>query len=606
MSFSRLSFFLLFHIIMLRMQEYEKKDFSKILKRNSLEARRWMRETDSTVARVYDRNIEAFPVTVELYDCYARVVDYAEDGMADDDVTVMKDLISRFLYVEHDRIIYLRRRKREGREQHEKSEASLTVSVRENGLTFECELERYVDTGLFLDHAQTREMVRSLSAGMRVLNLFSYTGSFSVYAAAGGAESVVSVDLSNVYTAWARRNLDSNGFLDGSKYETIAEDAGAYLDRAVGEGRRFDIVIFDPPAFSNSHKADDFDVEADYLAYLARISKVLAPGGCVLFSENLAGFGFAKERLRPYWKIKEITGDVKALGFASKRNALRVWWMKKVAEMDEASAPGKRKRRMDEEKMERLEIDAAAGMEEKEMPQEERRNEEREERRTERRPERRERESHDRPRYRDRESRGGYRRDDRDRRPSYRDRDDRPRFRDDRPRYRDDERPRYRDDDRPRYRDDRPSFRDRDERPRYRDDRPRYRDDRDRRPSYRDRDDRPRFRDDFRDDRRRDDRDDYRPRRDYGERRPERRDWDNDTGRAYRSSRFSDDRRPSRYGADGNDRRPFGRDDRRRKAPPKPYGYDDFNSTRRRDTSDYFWLKNTEVQKYDDEDKGNE
>ena len=206
MSFSWLSFFPLFHIIMLRMQEYEKKDFSKILKRNSLEARRWMRETDSTVARVYDRNIEAFPVTVELYDCFARVVDYAEDGMADDDVTVMKDLISRFLYVEHDRIIYLRRRKREGREQHEKSEASLTVSVRENGLTFECELERYVDTGLFLDHAQTREMVRSLSAGMRVLNLFSYTGSFSVYAAAGGAESVVSVDLSNVYTAWARRN----------------------------------------------------------------------------------------------------------------------------------------------------------------------------------------------------------------------------------------------------------------------------------------------------------------------------------------------------------------------------------------------------------------
>ena len=599
-----MSFFLLFHIIMHRMQEYEKKDFSKILKRNALEARRWMRETDSTVARVYDRNIEAFPVTVELYDCYARIVDYADEGMADDDVTVMKDLISRFLYVEHDRIIYLRRRKREGREQHEKADASLMVSVRENGLAFECELERYVDTGLFLDHARTREMVRSLSGGMRVLNLFSYTGSFSVYAAAGGAESVVSVDLSNVYTAWARRNLDSNGFLDGSKYVTLAEDAGTYLERAAEEGMRFDIVIFDPPAFSNSHKAEDFDVEMDYLSYLARISRVLAPGGCVLFSENLAGFGFAKELLRPYWKIKEITGDVKALGFASRRNALRVWWMKKVAEMNEAAAPEKkRKRRMDEEKMERLELDAAAGMEEKEMPQEERRNsEEREERRDGRRPERRERNSHDRQRARDREGRGGYRRDDRDRRPSYR--DDRPRVRDDRPRYRDDDRPRYRDDDRPRYRDERPSFRDFDDRPRYRDDRPRYRDDRDRRPSYRD--DRPRFRDDYRDDRRRDDRDDYRPRRDYGDRRPERRDWDNDTGRAYRSSRFSDDRRPSRYGADGNDRRPFGRDERRRKAPPKPYGYDDFNSTRRRDTSDYFWLKNTEVQKYDDDDKGNE
>ena len=172
------------------MQEFEKKDFTKILKKNALDGHRWMKNTDSTAVRVYDRNIEAFPVTVDLYSGYVRVVDYSADGMADDDVTVMKDLISRFLYTEHDKIIYLRREKREGREQHGVSDKSLQVCVRENGLEFECELMKYTDTGLFLDQAGTRDVIRSMSGGMRVLNLFSYTSSFSVYAAAGGADGV--------------------------------------------------------------------------------------------------------------------------------------------------------------------------------------------------------------------------------------------------------------------------------------------------------------------------------------------------------------------------------------------------------------------------------
>ena len=571
------------------MQEIDKKDFSKILKKNALDAHRWMKETESSASRVYDRNLGAFPVTVELFGQYARIVDYADGGMSDDDVIVMKDLVSRFLYVESDKIIYVQRKKREGREQHEKGEDSLVVNVLENGLSFECELLKYVDTGLFLDHANTRRMVRDMSSGMRVLNLFSYTGSFSVYAAAGGAESVVSVDLSNVYSAWARRNLVVNGFLDEAKYSVVTDDAGRYLEKCLEDGSRFDIVIFDPPAFSNSHKADDFDVERDYLKYFEMISHVLAPGGCMLFSENLSGFVFSKEKLKPYWKIMEITGDVRTVGFSAKRNALRVWWMKKVADMKEVRATAKRKKRvMDEEKIERLVIDAEAEEREprREPAPEDRRERREGRRRDERRPERRREDQgrSDRPRFSDREDRG-YRRDDRDRRPRYsdRDRDFRPRH-DDRPRYRDD-RPRFRDD----YRrdDDRPRYRDYDDRPRYRDDRPCYSDrDRDFRPR---RDERPRYRDDFR------------PRREFSDRRRD--DWDNETGRAYRSGRFSDDRRPPRYGADGADRRPFGRDEKRRKAPPKPYGYDDFHETKRRDTKDYFWLKDTEVQKYDDENK---
>ncbi len=560
------------------MLEFEKKDFAKLLKHGALEGHRWMRNTDSTAVRVYDRNLASFPLTIDFYGPYALVVDYQDGGMGDDDRIVALDLISRYMYVEHERIIWKERKKREGREQHEKSDDSLRIDVKENGLVFETELRSYTDTGLFLDHAITRSMVRDMSASMRVLNLFSYTGSFSVYAAAGGAESVVSVDLSNVYTAWCERNLEKNGFLDAGKYRSVASDAKSYLQKAYENSERYDLVIFDPPAFSNSHKADDFDVQKDYLEYLFMISRILAPGGCVVFSENLKDFSFAKTQLKPYWKTVEITGDVHAQGFSVKRSGLRVWLLKKTAEMKEIKEKyaEKKRRRMDEEKAERLSFAETDGVEAREPQKEETAGERREERRPYER------------RDNGRGGRGSYERRGRD---DWRGRD-RDRNRDrgyDRPRRYDDEyerRPRYsdreRDWDRPRYRDD---FDRRDCRDGYRSDRPRYRDDyerRERRPygdkeSYRQRESWPGRRDD-----------------DRGfSRSSRRRDWDNDTGRMYRSER---DRREPRYSETGEDRRPFGeRGERRRRSAPKPYGYDSFMITKNRDTADVGWLKNTEI-----------
>ena len=553
-------------------EDFEKKDFSKLLKHGALEGHRWIKNTDSTAVRVYDRNLHSFPLTIDFYGPYALVVDYSDGGMAEEDKVIATDLISRFMYVEHSRIIWRERKKREGREQHEKGEESLRLDVKENGLTFEVELLSYTDTGLFLDQAITRSEIMNISQSMRVLNLFSYTGAFSVYAAEGGAENVVSVDLSNVYTSWAERNLEKNGFIDKAKYRTVASDAKSYLKKAYEDGERYDIVIFDPPAFSNSHKADDFDVQKDYLQYLFLISRILAAGGVVLFSENLKDFSFAKTLLKPYWKTVEITDDVHAQGFSAKRSGLRVWMMKKTAEMKEVKErpAAKKSRRMDEEKVERLSFEETA-TEQADRPAE-KKAEEREPRRSYER------------RGGDRDGRGSYERrgdgwrNDRGRDRGYRsgDRDrgyDRPRRYDDdyrRNRYND----RGRDYDRPRYRDD---YRSRDS---YYSDRPRYRDDydRERRPygekeSYRQREGWP--------GRRGDDR----PRRE--------RDWDNETGRMYRGDRRGD-RRPSRYSETGEDRRPFG-DQRRRRNAPKPYGYDSFMITKNRDTADVSWLKNTEI-----------
>ena len=334
------------------MDDYLKKDYGKILKANGLEARRWMKNTSSSTARVYDRNLLGLEITVDLYGDAARIVDYSSPAIDEIECAEIVDLTSRFLYVEKNRIVFLYRKKREEHEQHEKNEKEFPIAVTENGLLFECELAKYVDTGLFLDMAETRNLVKEMSLNQRVLNLFCYTGSFSVYAASGGAESVTSVDLSNVYTAWAKRNLEKNGFLDSDKYSVVTEDARTFLLEVKKAKKTYDLVILDPPAFSNSHKAETFDVQKDHTWFLNMIYSILSDGGVVIFSENLGGFKLNYDELRPVYEIEEITESVYAVNFSHKRKSCRVWVLKKNSEKKR-----ERKERKMNEKLERFDLD---------------------------------------------------------------------------------------------------------------------------------------------------------------------------------------------------------------------------------------------------------
>lgn len=335
------------------MEEFVKKDFTKILKHNALSFRREMKNTSTDVFRVYDRNLEEIPVTVEMYGTYCRIVDYSDEGLSEEERSIITDLSRRYLYLESGQIIWRERRKRPEGEQHEKSDESLECIVHENGHEFKVELKKYADTGLFLDHAVTRALVEEGVKGLDVLNLFSYTGSFSVYSAAGGAESVTSVDLSNVYSAWCRDNLRRNGFLDEARYQVVTRDAIKYIIDSAKEGRKWDLIIFDPPAFSNSNKMDrPFDVKKDYWGVLLLLTRLLKTGGKVLFSENISTFQFDKNHLKAYYKINEITDLVHQEGFARKRSALRVWTLEKVKELSE----DKMKRIADDDSLESLKL----------------------------------------------------------------------------------------------------------------------------------------------------------------------------------------------------------------------------------------------------------
>ncbi len=164
--------------------------------------------------------------------------------------------------------------------------AALIVS--EGPWRFEVHLTTGVNVGLFTDMRDERARISGIAQGRRVLNLFAYTGAFSVAAASGGAAAVTSVDLSEGVLAWARDHFALNG-LAAERHHTVAEDAGRYLEAAIARGDQFDLVLIDPPSFSTARDAA-FTVGRDYAALMTAACQVLAPGGDLWLAANTRGF----------------------------------------------------------------------------------------------------------------------------------------------------------------------------------------------------------------------------------------------------------------------------------------------------------------------------
>lgn len=193
--------------------------------------------------------------------------------------------------------------------QYEKlARKNVTKIVKESGLRFELNVSDYLDTGLFLDHRPMRTMVRDLAKGKRLLNLFAYTGSFTCYAISGGAVASETVDISNKYSDWSRRNFALNGVRESAAHRILTQDCLAYLEDPVS--RDYDIIVCDPPTFSNSKKMAKsmFSVDEDYPALIAGCLKRLSETGVLFFSTNSRKFRMDESRLPGGLYIKDITG----------------------------------------------------------------------------------------------------------------------------------------------------------------------------------------------------------------------------------------------------------------------------------------------------------
>lgn len=297
--------------------------FAVRLKKRARHLRRWPTRRGVTCFRLYERDVPEIPLVVDRYEDYLHITEYERPHDRDPAehanwLDLMAETAGEALEVPKQNVFLKSRQRQRGTKQHGKlAETNQRIEVGEGGLKFLVNLADYVDTGLFLDHRITRQMVRDAAEGKSFLNLFAYTGAFTVYAAAGGARRTCSVDLSAGYLDWAKQNMQLNGFV-GDQHEFIVSDVAQFVhDHPAGE--KYDLVVFDPPTFSNSKRTeDDWNVQTDAVPLLEKLLPLVRKGGVIYFSTNFRRFKFEPESLVAS-EIHEISKQTLPEDFRNRR-----------------------------------------------------------------------------------------------------------------------------------------------------------------------------------------------------------------------------------------------------------------------------------------------
>lgn len=269
-------------------------DFENRLRKNAKHREGWARRQGLTAYRLYDLDMPEYPFAVDRYGEYLHVMEYpSRKQRRDAEFEAIRQQVSAACTAvtgvpEARQFFKTHAPQTETQKYARQSAQSVVTEVDEAGARFEVNLSDFLDVGLFLDHRPLRLRVRKEIAGRRLLNLFAYTGAFTVHAALGQAASTTTVDLSAQYCSWAERNLVRNGFTPGPAHRVICDDVFQWLNHT---RERFDVIVLDPPSFSTSKKmARSFDVQRDHERLLATAREKLDAGGTLYFSTNRLDF----------------------------------------------------------------------------------------------------------------------------------------------------------------------------------------------------------------------------------------------------------------------------------------------------------------------------
>ncbi|MGB8327583.1 MAG: bifunctional 23S rRNA (guanine(2069)-N(7))-methyltransferase RlmK/23S rRNA (guanine(2445)-N(2))-methyltransferase RlmL [Steroidobacteraceae bacterium] len=303
--------------------------FANRLRKNRQRLERWARREQVSCYRLYDADMPEYSFAIDRYGsadadlAWLYVQEYAAPQAIDEQSARRRRdealaALPQSTDVPAERI-HLRTRRRTTRDtQYRKQgDAGEFHAVAEGGLRFLVNFKDYLDTGLFLDHRLTRARLRAAAQGARFLNLFGYTGSATIYAAAGGARATTTVDLSRTYLDWAQRNLALNGFR-GTEHDLIQADCRAWLGEAERRQASFDLVFLDPPTFSNSKRMDGvLDIARDHAALIDACMRLVTAGGLLVFSTNAQRF-----QLDPALAVRYTVEDISraTLPFDFERN----------------------------------------------------------------------------------------------------------------------------------------------------------------------------------------------------------------------------------------------------------------------------------------------
>ncbi len=330
--------------------------FANRLRKNLKQLARWRRDQDIHAFRAYDADMPEYALAVDVYDCedgrHVHVQEYAAPAsIAEDKVRARRHealaVLPEVLEVAPERVhLKLRERKRGSRQYEKLQDERHFHVVREGPCRLWVNFEDYLDTGLFLDHRITRQMIGERAAGRDFLNLFAYTGTATVHAALGGASSTTSVDMSRTYLDWARRNLALNELhgpnqrlLQADVTDWLAEQAEAKAPESSVWGRarprtgsvggdaprRFGLIFLDPPTFSNSKRmADSLDIQRDHVSLIQHAARLLTDDGELLFSTNFRRFRLDEAGLADL-QVEDISRQTLPKDFERNPKIHRCW-----------------------------------------------------------------------------------------------------------------------------------------------------------------------------------------------------------------------------------------------------------------------------------------
>jgi 23S rRNA (guanine2445-N2)-methyltransferase / 23S rRNA (guanine2069-N7)-methyltransferase len=302
--------------------------FGNRLRKNFASLGDWARKEGIACYRVYDADMPEYAFSIDLYAAapgpdaqrFVYVQEYAPPATVDAAKAKARReeafaALPEVLGVPRERVFLRTRRQQKGGAQYEKlGERGEFTLVSEGGLEFYVNFKDYLDTGLFLDHRPTRARIRELAAGKTFLNLFAYTGTASVFAAAGGARMTTTVDLSHTYIEWARRNLAHNGFGDERRHRLLQEDVVSWLEGPARE--RYDVIFLDPPTVSRSKRmSGELDLQRDHVQLIRNALLRLAPEGLLIFSNNFRKFRLDAASLADF-DVQDVTAATIPKDFA--------------------------------------------------------------------------------------------------------------------------------------------------------------------------------------------------------------------------------------------------------------------------------------------------
>jgi 23S rRNA (guanine2445-N2)-methyltransferase / 23S rRNA (guanine2069-N7)-methyltransferase len=292
--------------------------FANRLAKNMKRLRSWAQRDELSCYRLYDADMPEYAFAIDLYATleppqqWLYVQEYAAPAEIELEAVRRRRgevlaTLPEVTGVAAERIRVRTRRRTPRGEQYEKLDDSSNFHViAEGGLKFRVNFEDYLDTGIFLDHRLTRARLRAAARGVRFLNLFAYTGTASVYAAAGGAHSTTSVDMSRTYLQWAQRNLALNG-LQAGMHQCVQAECREWLVSMASGAERYELIFLDPPTFSNSKRMEGvLDVERDHPELIDASARLLAPGGLLVFSTNAQKFRL-DEALSSRYAVRDIS-----------------------------------------------------------------------------------------------------------------------------------------------------------------------------------------------------------------------------------------------------------------------------------------------------------